>query len=622
MVVLSGFTESFFEGASTALSVPSEFPCAINGRPYMFEPKYFRREFIPQRRDPQDDSDEPGEQSLSPEGLWRRSQSDWALGAGQAWFDEEESARPRRRFHGSLGVDGWNDRALTLLPETEKKRDSASANLHLLRAGTRLYVAGDTTVRFSNGAGSEQNATWTTGWTTATGLPGGSILDIATSGSVVYVLATGNSIYSAPIGTTAFTLFYNPTATITRIWTALGRLIASDGSELFEITATPSEVSIFDHPDPNMVWTDVIGTPVGFFASGMIGEHGEVRTFAVQDDGSGMTVPVAVGQLHNEPAYCLANAGPILAVGTGEGFRTGLLGSSGLELGPVVPVGAVRCMTVDSADTGQGPETFIWFGWEDIEGDASGLGRIRPSRFTEGTSVVAYASDIYTTAGGLPITVASISGRRYFGMSGDGFYGATGNLVESGTLTTGRIRYGMLDAKVFATLQWQTAPLNGSVSARVDFDTGANVEVGAQVDAGTVSSTRFNLGPVTAEWAELTFTLSRDPSDTDTGPELRWWLLNAVPGAQTTERILLPVRLQRNVEMPSGRVVHFDPRVEAGALRDLVKTQRVVSFQLGHDADDVYLTNVEEGVLEAENQWNPMDNSMETLCLVTMNTVR
>lgn len=622
MVVLSGFTESFFEGASTALNVPSEWPCAVNGRPYMFEPKYFRREFIPQRRDPQDDSTEPGEQSLSPEGLWRRSQSDWSLGAGQTWFDEEESARPRRRFRASLGVDPWNDRELGLLPETEKKRDSAGTNLRLLRAGPRLYVAGDTTVRFSNTSGSEQNATWVTGWTTATGLPGGNVLDIACSGTHVYVLGSDASIYRATIGTTAFTLWYNPTATLTRIWVALGRLIASDGSELFEISATPGETSIFDHPDPNMVWTDVVGTPVGFFASGAIGEHGEVRTWVVQDDGSGMTVPVAVAQLHNEPVYALAAAGGVLAAGTADGFRVGLLGSNGLELGPVVPVGTVQCLTVDSADTGQGPETFIWFGWEAIDGEVSGLGRIRPSRFTEGTSVVAYASDVYTLAGGAPITVASFGGRRYFGISGDGFYGATGNLVESGTLSTGRIRYGMLEDKVFAALQWRTAPLEGSVSVDVEFDTGSSTTPGSQVDAGTVASNRFNLGPVMAEWAELTFTLSRDPANPDTGPRLRWWLLHAVPGAQTTERILLPVRLQRQVELPNGRVMFVDPRVEAGALRDLVKTQQVVSFQLGHDADDVYLVNVEEGVLEADNQWNPEDDLMETLCLVTMNTVR
>lgn len=504
----------FFTGSATAPSelVPSMFDVAIAGHTYNIEPKLYKLTHIPLQRPAQDNSNEPGEASLSPEGPWRRSQSDWSLGAGQRWLDEEESVR--RRFDTSLGVEVFNDRELTLLHETEQKRSSANTNLKILRVGGRTYIVDGALVKFTTTANqAEQNPSWTTGWTDATGLPGANVLDIAYSGSHVYVLGSDNSIYRATPGTAAFALYYNPTAVATRIWCGLGRLFMADGRSLYEVTATPGETLIFTHPDPNYVMSTLVAAPSGIYFGGNIGtDFAEVRHSWVNDAGTAFVAPVVAAEFINEQIFILRSVGNSITFGTSVGFRYAPIDNlaTGLDFGPAVEIGAVRDMVVDTIITPDGRiDTFCWGTWPLINGTAnSGLVKIRPTRFTE-TNVPAYASDIYVSTGGTPISVASINGRRYFAISGVGFYGATQNFVASGTINTGRIRYGTLDQKIFADLKWRTAPLVGTVSAVANYDTGASHSAGTQADSGTVTNQHGPIGNVDAEWASIDFTLTR-----------------------------------------------------------------------------------------------------------------
>lgn len=617
---LSEWVDLFFEGSVDVSSlVPGEWPCALGGVPFMFEPKEYRRGAVPIQRDPRDDSTEPGEQTLSPEGLWRRSQSSWHLGAGQEWLDEENSTR--FRFNESLGVDVLTtERQACLLPATEEKRSTTETNIKLLTVGTRLYVLDGPNVLFSDGTSSEQNAAWTTGWTTATGLTASDQLDITSSGAHIYVVGSDNSIYRATPGTTSFAgPWLNPTEVVTRIWAVIGRLFVSDGANLYHVTASGPAVDatdVFNHPLADAVINALDGGPQGVYMGINVGQNSEVRFFEVNDDGTTFTVPVVVASFRNETINDLRIAGNTMVIGTSLGFRFAQISESGqITHGPAVTTpGAVRSVTVDTI----GAETFYWFTWANIVTGTSGLGRIRPARFTE-PLVPAYASDIYSTGGGTPTTVASVNGRRYFGVSGDGFFGPTSalTLVPTGTISTGRIRYGLLDAKVFTNMSWRSDPLAGSITADATYDTGATTEVGGQTAANTTSSGVFTLGPTPAEWLELTFTLARDASATATGPCLRWWVTKAIPAPQTTSRIVVPFIFKSDLRLPSGKEVKFDMALGLQFIEALVQSQEVVAWQEGRRSDNVYVVNFEQ----RPTQWNPRSACLESLMFVEMLTV-
>lgn len=615
---LSPWVEPFFEGSVDISSlVPGQYMCALGGIPFMFEPKEYRRGAVPIQRDPRDDSREPGEQSLSPEGLWRRSQSSWHLGAGQEWLDEEDATR--FRFNTSLGVDVLSEeRKACLLPRTEEKRNSANGNLRLLEVGARLYAVDGASLLFSDGSGSEQDATWS--FTAATGLPGSNILDVTFSGAHVYVVGSDSSIYRATPGTTSFAgPWLNPAETVTRIWAVIGRLFVSDGANLYHVSASGPSVDatdVFNHPLSDAVISSLDGGPQGVYMGINVGLNSEVRFFEVDDTGAAFTVPVVVASFRNETINDVRIAGNTMVIGTSLGFRFATISESGqISHGPAVTTpGEVRDLTVDTI----GAETFYWFTWSNIVAGTTGLGRIRPARFTE-PLVPAYASDIYSTGGGTALTVASVAGRRYFGVSADGFFGPTSDLelVSEGTLTTGRIRYGLLDAKVFANMEWRTDPLEGTVTVDATYDTGASDEVGAQTSAGTAASGAFSLGPTPAEWLELTFTLGRDAGDATAGPCLRWWVTRAIPAPQTTERIIVPLIFKSDLVLHANHKKKFHPPSALEAIEAFVQSQEVIAYQEGHRSDNVYVVNFEQ----RPTQWNDRNHYLESIVLVELLTV-
>jgi hypothetical protein len=144
---------------ASSTDVPGRLPVAIEGHAYQIEPSGYKRETVQVLRQQADASTEPGEASLNPQGLWRRSQETWHHGAGQAFLDGKEglsaysaiSADPHR-FRSSKGIDPWTRGQLSLLHPTLKVWSTTSTNLYLAVAQgpvtllSYLYVSDGTEV--------------------------------------------------------------------------------------------------------------------------------------------------------------------------------------------------------------------------------------------------------------------------------------------------------------------------------------------------------------------------------------------------------------------------------------------------------------------------------------------
>src|SRR5438128_99373 len=111
----------FYAGsAQSTQEVPGAAMVALDGRKYLldlqFPPDAFKHESIPLIRRTFDTTSKPGEGSINPEDLWRRTQETWHLGAGQVFADRDTSIEGR--FYSSKGVNPWTKWQLTLLPDT------------------------------------------------------------------------------------------------------------------------------------------------------------------------------------------------------------------------------------------------------------------------------------------------------------------------------------------------------------------------------------------------------------------------------------------------------------------------------------------------------------------------
>ena len=92
-------------------------PVELDGVSYLVDTTQYRRTTVPVARQQRDNSREAGENTLDTTGAWVRSQTDWSLGAGQLYLDNEDS--DRKRFYSSSGIDIWTKGQITLLPVTE-----------------------------------------------------------------------------------------------------------------------------------------------------------------------------------------------------------------------------------------------------------------------------------------------------------------------------------------------------------------------------------------------------------------------------------------------------------------------------------------------------------------------
>lgn len=204
---------------TTSALVPGSLPCAVDGHPYLCDPDY-QRQTVQVIRQQADQSTEPGEQSLTPLGLWRRSQETWHHGAGQTFLDGREgltaystTAADPHRFRSSKGIDPWTKGQLSLLHPTLKSWSTTNTNLYLAIA-----------------QGFDTN--------------GGPI-------SILYV-ADGNQLYWAAIPYGGFNTLALQNGTG---WTATNATIAANG-EWFRLTATSAAAVSVTSP------TGTAGMPV------------------------------------------------------------------------------------------------------------------------------------------------------------------------------------------------------------------------------------------------------------------------------------------------------------------------------------------------------------------------
>ena len=578
------FSAPFFTGTDTVNNVPGEFPVAIAGHTYMIDLAQYKRRTLPALRPPQDTGAEPGENSLNTEGFWRRTQTDWSLGAGQMFYDDEQSSR--RRFYTSKGIDPWTPLALSLHYDTALRESSTDTNLKTLSVNGYFYFVEGSTLKHTTDP-SASSPTWTT--VTTTGLT--TITGLATDGSTVYVCDNakvmqgtvgGGSVANLGALAPKYLFFCN------------GRLIYMKADVVAEMVAAGTKTDIKDHDNSSFVWNAACGAPNGIYLAGNSGDRNEVYYVGVSSSTGALTAAVHAMSLPvGETLNCIehdAASDSFITLGTSKGFRIAQIREdNGLSYGPLVEItGGVQ----DFDARGK----FVYFTYKNYDSTSTGVGRMNLAEFTE-PLVPAYATDLMATTQGEVQSISNFGDKVYFAVSGAGLYGQTTTKVASGTVTSGWIRYGTSERKVVSSidLRHDSMPAGGSIQVRVDADNGDMASTQA-------SSTTSSLGPAaplavgtfTAEMFRVVTTIAR-ATDTTTGPTLRRWTSRALALPFRTEEIIVPLMLSSLVEsdVGEGADYYYDPYEEWLYLKGLESSRNVVRYQEGSGSYSVYVDGVE-----------------------------
>lgn len=576
VLLLSG--SPFFTGLSTSDVVPSLFPVGLATHAYKIDLSKYRRRTLPALRPPQDTETEPGENSLNTEGFWRRTQSDWSLGAGQTFFDNSDSSR--RRFLSSKGMYVWERDALSLLNDTALRDAATDTNLKTLPVNGYFYFVEGATLRHTT----DPSAT-SPSWTSVTLSGASAITGITTDGSFVYV-ADGTQIFKSTVGSSTSSQL--TTDDTDGVWFANGRLFSSHDNVLYEVAFGGTRAAVHTHSNTSFVWASVTGAPNGVYAAGNSGDRAETYYLGIDTtDGSLLPAVHAMPFPPGETIRCLTNYGDLVLVGSSKGFRVAIIESSnGLSHGPLVEIsGGVNAIDMQ----GQ----FAWFTWTNYDGTSSGLGRINLAEFTE-PLVPAYASDLMATVQGSSQSVSTFAGKRYFAVSAAGLYGEATTKVASGTILGGWVRFSTVEKKVVSSIDLRHDALAGTVTATVEADSGSETNPVQSAAVGSLSpSAPLTLGQFSAEMFRVELTLDRDASDTTTGPTLRRWTVRAMATPFRTEEIIVPIIMESRVEVTEGVDHFYNTLDEYQYLKQIEASRSVVRYQEGASTYSVYVEGVE-----------------------------
>jgi len=603
---------AFFTGTGSTQVVPYIYPVAINGRPYMIDTKSndFGRQFDARVRDSVDQSAEPGESAINPQGLWRRSQSSWHYGAGQTYSDTADAEA--YRFRASKGVNVWNRGEISLLPATSQAYSSANTNLYMATASNRIYGTDGQTVRYTSD--------WTT-FTTVTGTNASNLYSITSDGyNVFFSYADGNIDQTDAGGSAASNYITGIEAGVLAY--VRGRLmVAGQGAEKHKIwnirTAPGSSASnptaLFSHANTDFEWVGFAGGQNQIYCAGHSGNKSLIYKTAVKPDGTALDVPTVAAELPlgeivtNIQAYL-----GFVVIGLTTGLRFCSSDSDGnLVVGPLIETGT----SVNAfAAIGQ----YLYFGWTNYDTTSTGIGRLDIGTQIS-TNQPAYASDLMADVQGTVVDIHEFNNGVVFTVAGHGAYRPhPTNKVASGYLDSGIYRWGVPDTKFIPKWDLRTEPLHGTVALSVASDSGDFRSVGTQTVEASLESTFDGFESKVFE-AEARLTLSRSDTDSSKGPTVTRWLGRAYAAPLRSQIFSVPLLLHHKLNI-RGFEYFMDVDTELNYLRDLVENPRVVTYQENASTYSVIVEDVRWQPVDSANNHNAWD--WNGTCVVIMRSVR
>lgn len=502
----------------------------------------YRRQTAPYKKDQNDNSAEPGEQTLT--GWWLRSQSSFHMGAGIDFYEpsQEQSyvqnQTIRFRFKNSEGVNVWTPGKVSLLKDVSSvagvtRAGSDLANLRSYSGGV-LYKDGNDIYKIATDGTSTQLVDFSE-----------TVYAWADDGTSIYWVANVSSkgtLYKKPISSStastsaslgdATQLYQHPSAASTSVvieW-AKDRLVVGDGSVIWVHAGTVSSPdTVYTGNDTSFAYTCVAESPADIYVAGYSGSRSVIYRIYFAPNASDIPEPVTAvvvaemprGEVVHSMKYYLGN----LVIGTSKGVRVASVQSDGsLVYGPLLFESEQPVYQIAVSDR------FAWV-TNKIGGDA-GLTRIDLSLQIDNL-VFPYANDLQSVGTAKTVTGVAMldnTDRVAFctiGSSGALYFESASTLRTNGFIETGLIRFATLENKFFKYIK-----------ERADYSFGGTIGIStADSSIVTVDATTGNqdIGVPEKDADDVKafiFTLNRNASTTSQGPTLYGYQLKALPATK------------------------------------------------------------------------------------------
>jgi len=536
-------------GATTYAGTTEAYDVAIAGLPFFLmnsDDSPYRRVTAQYRKQQIDQTREAGEQTLT--GWWLRSQSSFHLGAGIKFFEPQQEESLRFQYTESKGLDVWTRGQATLLYDTASfYAGAAPAQLIGVNDGTNdcIFVTDGTALKKITSAGSA--TTISQAGTAST------IFSLTTDGSNYYFI-NGTHVHKGSVGASPADAEIYAAAATTRatIRFVKQRLILAKENVLYELNANATgsaalPTALYTHPNANWVWSSIAEGPQAIYVSGYDPNGTSSAVFKITLDAA---VPNTLGfPTLNTPTVIIdmpngerindfdVYLGVYAVLATSAGFRVGVSDNNGdIQYGPVLFDDA-PCNAIAFKDRFAYLTTLV--------DGAAGLVRVDLSTVVLANALIfPWAWDLVAT--GTTTTASQIaffgnSDRIAFTNGNNTWAESTTNLVPSGYLRTGYIRYNTLEAKIFKLMQARVDTTNGGVTIQSVDASNNFYTIGVFGQESAVPQININYPQTAQEYLGFKFTLTRSSTDSTKGPLFTGYQLRSLPATPRQRLIQYPL---------------------------------------------------------------------------------
>ncbi len=544
----------------------------------------YRRQTAQYRKQQIDQSNEPGEQSIT--GWWVRSQSSFHGGEGIKYYDPSAGETVGYRFTDSKGVDVWTKGQVTLLPSCTQGHEMTGAiasNGRAQQTVRSIKWSGNSGILVHDEYDVDKINIATPGtpihfidYNAGTDSPVYSICDDGTNAYwVTNRLNGGNQrltiLTKALTGdsTTANTqLFQSNSVQVTNAIMdyVKDRIIMCANNAVYEFTGntTAMPTALYTHPVTTHVYTSITASGSAIYIAGYNGIQSSISKFTLGSNGvmptltSGViAAELPVGEIVHKIFYYLG----YMMLGTSRGIRV----ASVSDVDGSISYGPLIVETTQPVYDFAARSNFVWCA-TGVDG-SPGVVRINLGEEIE-TLRFAYANDLYMPSLTGKITTgcafAGDTNQLMFatafsgGLNGYVYSQDASGLLETGYITTGAIRYGTLENKVFKTIKALVDNTYGSVLvASIDYANNEyNVGNFAEGDFTSEVGIPYPIG--SQQFMSFKFTLGRYSANPALGPSLAGFQLKALPSIPRQRIVTYPLACYDQEKDSFGNQVGYD----------------------------------------------------------------
>jgi hypothetical protein len=327
------------------------------------------------------------------------------------------------------------------------------------------------------------------------------------------------------------------------------RIIMCVNDKIYEFasTATSLPAAVYSHNDPDHIFTSITSSGAAIYVAGYSGIQSNIYKFTLNTSGAMPTLTSAitaaempVGETVFKTSYYLG----YMAIGTSKGMRVARVSDQDGSIN----YGALLFESDQPVYDFAFRDKYIW-ATTGVDGQ---VGVTRVDLGTEiGPLVFAYAWDLYDPTDTLDhyTTACAFLGdtnRLAFCNAGNGSDGtiyiqSAAELITSGYLRTGYIRYNTLEGKIFKLIQPRIDTTDGAFSMQSIDSTGSAYNIGTFSQGATVPEVNINYPVGSQQYVGFKFTMNRSTTDATAGPLFTGYQVKALAAIPRQRLIQYPV---------------------------------------------------------------------------------